>query len=105
MKLSTKFMAALSVACVTSCVAMAGEPADLQAYAHPTLFGSQSHAMVTSENDVIVGGKIYKPCNVKTIEGKQNVVVARFAKQMLSNMKGQMDSRRAGLYDPKLNRS
>ena len=102
MKLSTKFMAALSVACVTSCVAMAGEPADLQAYAHPTLFGSQSHAMVTSENDVIVGGKIYKPCNVKTIEGKQNVVVARFAKQMLSNMKGQMDSRRAGLYDPKM---
>ena len=102
MKLSTKFMAALSVACVTSCVAMAGEPADLQAYAHPTLFGSQSHAMITSENDVIIGGKIYKPCNVKTIEGKQNVVVARFAKQMLSNMKGQMDSRRAGLYDPKM---
>lgn len=102
MKLSTKLMAALSVACVTSCVAMAGEPADLQAYAHPTLFGSQSHAMVTSENDVIVGGRIYKPCNVKTIEGKQNVVVARFAKQMLNNMKGQMDARRAGLYDPKM---
>ena len=102
MKLSTKLMASLGVACVASCVAIAGESADIQAYAHPTLFGSQSHAMVTSENDIIVGGKIYKPCNVKTIEGKQNVVVARFAKQMLYNMKGQMDARRAGLYDPKM---
>ena len=36
MKLSKKLMATLSVACLTSCVAMAGEPADVQAYAHPT---------------------------------------------------------------------
>lgn len=102
MRLSSKFLAALSVACVTSCVAMAVEPADVQAYAHPTLFGSQGHSLVTAENDVIIGGKVYKPCNVKTIEGKQNVVVGRFAKHMLDNMKCQMDSRRAGVFNPKM---
>ena len=102
MKLSGKFLAALSVACVTSCVAMAGEPADVQAYAHPTLFGSQGHSLVTAENDVIIGGKVYKPCHVKTIEGKQNVIVERFAKKMLDDMKGKMDSRRAGLFNPKM---
>lgn len=102
MKLSRKFLAALSVACLTSCVAMAGEAADVQAYAHPTLFGSQGHSLVTAENDVIVGGKVYKPCQVKTIQGKQNVVVARSAKQMLNDMKSQMDAKRAGIFDPKM---
>ena len=102
MILSKKFLAVLGAACVTSCVAMAGEPADVQAYAHPTMFGSQGHSLVTAENDVIIGGKVYKPCHVKTIEGKQNVVVARFAKHMLDDMKGKMDSKRAGLFDPKM---
>ncbi len=102
MKLSGKILAALSVACFTSCIAMAGEAADIQAYAHPTMFGSQGHSLVAAENDVIVGGKVYKPCDVKTIEGKENVVVSRYAKQMLNNMKGQMDARRAGLFNPKM---
>ena len=32
MKLSKQIMATLGVVCVTSCAAMAGEPADIQAY-------------------------------------------------------------------------
>ena len=102
MRLSKEILAALSVVCFTSCVAMAGEAADVQAYAHPTLFGSQGHSLVTAENDVIVGGKVYKPCTAKTIQGKQNVVIAREAKTILNNMKTQMDTKRAGLYDPKM---
>ena len=46
MKLSKQIMATLGVVCVTSCAAMAGEPADIQAYAHPTLFGTQGHTML-----------------------------------------------------------
>ena len=102
MRLSGKILTALSVATFTSCMVMAGEAADVQAYAHPTMFGSQGHSLVTAENDVIIGGKVYKPCTAKTIQGKQNVVVAREAKTLLNNMKNQMDSRRAGLYDPKM---
>ena len=80
-----ELLTAVGVLCVTAGVASAAD--SIQAYAHPTLFGSQGHALVTAENDVIVGGRIYKPCHVKTIEGKQNVVVGRFAKQMLSKLK------------------
>ena len=91
---------AMGVICVTAGVATAAD--SIQAYAHPTLFGSQGHALVTAESDVIVGGKIYKPCHVKTIEGKQNVVVGRFAKKMLCDMKAKMDAKRGALYDPKM---
>jgi len=95
-----ELLTAVGVLCVTAGVASAAD--SIQAYAHPTLFGSQGHALVTAENDVIVGGKIYKPCHVKTIEGKQNVVVGRYAKQMLKDMQAKMDQKRGALYDPKM---
>ncbi len=101
MKYSKQILTAISVVCMSSCVALAGEAADVQAYAHPTLFGSQGHSLVTAENDVLVGAKVYKPCNAKTIKGKENVVVTRAAKKMLNDMKAQMDTKRAGSYDPK----
>ena len=102
MRLSKEILTAVSVVCLTSCVAMAGEKTPIQAYAHPTLFGSQGHSLVTTQNDVIIGGKICKPCQVKTIDKKQNVIVERFAKNMLDDMKGKMDARRAGLFNPKM---
>lgn len=36
------------------------------------------------------------------MEGKLNVVIARCAKQMLNDMKGKMDAKRAGLFNPKM---
>ena len=97
-----KILTTLGVVCLATNIANANQPINMQAYSHPTLFGSQAHAIANTDNDVLIGGKVYKPCMAKTIEGKQNVVVARFAKQMLGNMKGQMDSRRAGFFDPKM---
>ena len=100
MKISKELLMAVSVLCMTSCAAFAHD--SIQAYAHPTLFGSQGHSLVTAENDVVIGGKVYKPCHVKTIEGKQNVVVARYAKQMLGDMQAKMDKKRGAIYDPKM---
>lgn len=100
MKVSKELFMAVSVLCMTAGVAMADD--SIQAYAHPTLFGSQGHSLVTAENDVIVGGKVYKPCQVKTIDKKQNVVVGRCAKQMLSDMQAKMDQKRGAIYDPKM---
>ena len=100
MKLTKEFLMTMGVLCVSAGVATAAD--SIQAYAHPTLFGSQGHALVTAESDVIVGGRIYKPCHVKTIEGKQNVVVGHYAKQMLKDMKAKMDEKRGALYDPKM---
>ena len=95
-----ELLTAVGVICVSAGVASATE--SIQAYAHPTLFGSQGHALVTAESDVIVGGKVYKPCHVKTIEGKQNVVVGHYARHMLKNMQAKMDQKRGALYDPKM---
>ncbi len=104
MKLSKRVFAALSSVCITAGVAMAGapEPADVQAYAHPTLFGTQAQTLVNTDSNVIIGGKIYKPRTAKTMESKQNVVIARCSKEMLDRMKGKMDPKRANLFNPKM---
>lgn len=100
MKISKELLVAMGVLCMTSGVAIAND--SIQAYAHPTLFGSQGHSLVTAQNDVIIGGKVYKPCHVKTIDKKQNVVVGRYAKQILTDMQSQMDKKRGVTYDPKM---
>ena len=104
MRLTKELLATLGVVCLTSGVAMAGcEPADVQAYAHPTLFSAQGHSLLTGDTDIVTtGAKVYKPCNAKTINGKENVVVSREAKKMLNDMRTKMDSRRASAYDPKM---
>ena len=95
-----ELLIASGVLSITTSVACANE--SVQAYAHPTLFGTQGHTLISTDNDVIVGGKIFKSCHAKTIEGKQNVVVGLNAKQMLSDMKAKMDKKRGALYDPKM---
>jgi len=91
-----------TIAILSMTTGIASATNSIQAYSHPTLFGTQKHSLVTAESDVIVGGRIYKPCHVKTIEGKQNVVIARSAKQMLSEMQAKMDKKRGAIYDPKM---
>ena len=106
MRLSKEILAALSVVCLTSGVAFAGDcntTADVQAYAHPTLFSAQGHSILTGDVDqVTTGAKIYKPCNAITVTGKDNVVIGREAKKQLADMKSKMDAARANAYDPKM---
>ena len=100
MKISKELLMAMGVVAISTGVAMADD--SIQAYAHPTLFGTQGHSLVTANSEVIIGGKVYKPCQAKTIEGKQNVVVSRAAKEMLGNMQAKMDQKRGAIYDPKM---
>lgn len=102
MKLTKQIFAVLGVALVTSCAAFAGQSADVQAYAHPTLFGSEGQTLVDTDSNVIIGGKVYKPCTAKTLDGKKNVVIARDSRKMLDEMKDKMDARRASLFNPKM---
>ena len=97
---SKELLMAMSVIAISAGVAMADE--NIQAYAHPTLFGTQGHSLITADSDVVIGGKIYKPCQAKSIEGKQNVIVSRSAKKMLGDMQSKMDQKRGALYDPKM---
>ena len=100
MKVSKELLMAMSVIAISTGVAMADD--SIQAYAHPTLFGTQGHSLVTADSDVIIGGKIYKPAKAKSIEGKQNVIVSREAKKMLTDMQSKMDQKRGAIYDPKM---
>ena len=103
MRLSKEILATIGVVCLTSGVAMANcENADIQAYAHPTLFSAQGHSLLTGNTDIVTtGAKIYKPCTAKTVTGKENVIIGREAKKALNEMKNSMDSQRAAAYDPK----
>ncbi len=100
MKFSKELLLAVSVMALSAGVAMAEN--SVQAYAHPTLFGSQGQNLVTADSDVVIGGKIYKPCQAKSIDKKANVIVGRMAKQSLADMQAKMDQRRGALYDPKM---
>ena len=103
MRLSKEILATLSVVCLTSGIAFASAPTgDVQAYAHPTLFSTQGHSLLTGDTDsVTTGAKIFKPENAVTIADKDNVVIGRAAKKALSDMKNSMDTSRAAAYDVK----
>ena len=58
----------------------------IQSYAHPTLFGSEAQVQVGAKTSDIVGGKITKCENAKTVTGKENVVISTFAKKELEKM-------------------
>jgi len=68
------------------CAAMAADTPQFQSYAHPTLFGSEAQIQVGASSDKIVGGKITKADDAKTITGKDNVVVQTFAKKEMEKL-------------------
>lgn len=71
-----------SVAVMSSSV-MACEKPQIQAYAHPTLFGSEAQVDVCAKTSSIIGGKIEKCSCAKTVISKDNVLIKSFAKKEL----------------------
>ncbi len=104
MRLSKEILATLSVVCLTSGIAMAStQTTDVQAYAHPTLFSAQGHSLLTGDTDMVTSGaKIYKPCNAKTINGKENVVIGRAVKEQMAAMNSKMAATGNTNFDPKM---
>lgn len=68
------------------CAAMAADTPQFQSYAHPTLFGSEAQIQVGAKADAIVGGKIKKADDAKTVTGKQNVVIQTFARKEMEKL-------------------
>jgi len=73
----------LAAVAVLGTAAFAGETPQIQSYAHPTLFGSEAQVEVGAKTSSIVGGKITKCADAKTVTGKENVVIKSFAKKEL----------------------
>src|SRR5574344_9968 len=74
----------LAAAAMIGTSAFAAEQPQVQAYAHPTLFGSEAQIEVGANSNSVIGGKIYKGDNAKTIKGKEDVVISTFAKNELA---------------------
>ncbi len=87
---------ALCLAASLSLTCQAGQ--QVQNYAHPSLFGSQSQVMTSAKANYVVAGETKKcPC-VVSISGKENVFVKSWASAML--MKMQRGA--SGEFNPKL---
>src|SRR5574344_2575872 len=76
----------LAAAAMIGTSALAAEQPQVQAYAHPTLFGSEAQIRVGANADSVIGGKIYKDDNAKTVMGKEDVVISTFAKKELAKI-------------------
>lgn len=94
MKLLKTLIATVAVALCASSV-FAANTTKIEAYAHPTLFGSQ--VQETQVDGVyVVGNKLLKADNVLSVEEKTNVLVDSKAKNLLSDLE-----RLIGKFDPK----
>lgn len=76
----------VSVAAISAAAMAADCCPQFQSYAHPTLFGSEAQIQVGAKTSDIVGGKITKCENAKTVIGKDNVVIKTFAKKELDKL-------------------
>ena len=75
---------ALCLAASLSLTCQAGQ--QVQNYAHPALFGSQTQVRTTADANYVVAGNVKKsPCLV-AINGKENVFVKSWAGAMLAKM-------------------
>lgn len=58
----------------------------VETYAHPTLFRSQAQQLVDADSIYVTGGKVVKPCAKFSINQKDSVFVAGYAKNVLKKV-------------------
>lgn len=74
----------------------------IEAYAHPTMFGSQSQEMSTADSTYIVGGKILKSQNQIGVINKDKVLVDSWVKDVMSLIKDQQPFASGQVFNPKM---
>lgn len=93
MKKVKTLLAALVVMFALSSCAFAEETQKLEAYAHPTMFGSQAQETVTADAVYVVGGKITKSKNQIAVKCKDNVLVESWVKDIMAMIKDRQNGR------------
>ena len=79
-------LASVGAACLIASAAFAEEQ-NVQSYAHPTMFGSNTQETISADAIYTVGGKVLKPNTGLSLAGKKNVVVDAWAKNVLETIK------------------
>ena len=73
---------------------------NVETYAHPSLFGSQTFEYSTDNGSYVKGGDIIKPRFSLSVRGKQNALVKTWANGILAFIKSQYTD--AALFNPKM---
>lgn len=73
---------------------------NVEAYAHPSLFGSQTFEYSTDDGAYIKGGDVVKPKYSLAIRGKNNTIIKTWANGILAFIKSQYSN--AELFNPKM---
>ena len=73
-----------------------------EAYAHPTMFGSQVQETISADSVYIVGGKMMKSKNQIGIKNKDNVLVDSWVKDIMSLIKDQQPFANGQVFNPKM---
>ena len=103
MKIVKKLFAA-TVAFAAIGTAAFADKQKVEAYAHPTLFGTQSQTLVDGEDTYQIGGQILKSKNRLGVKNKDNVYISSWSKDLLKLIKETQE--KAGyskdLFNPKM---
>ncbi len=105
MKTVKKFFAVTVAFAAIGTAAFAGdEPQQIQSYAHPSLFGTESQTLVDGDSTYQVGGQILKTKNRLGVKNKGDVYVNAWSKDLLKLIKESQE--KAGyskdMFNPKM---
>ena len=101
MKDMRKLAVSLSVLCFVAGSAFAGDVEDkkVEAYAHPTMFGSQAQQFNAADATYVTGGKIVKCKNALGMTNKENVLTNAFVKDVMTIIK---ENSKSEVFNPKM---
>ena len=85
-----------------SFAADAAKTPKMEAYAHPTMFGSQSQQTSDADASYIVGAKIYKSKNQIGVQNKDQVIIDSWVKDVMSLIKDQQPFANGEVFNPKM---
>lgn len=98
MKRKSLLMAAAGTLVLAASMSLTCQAGQVETYAHPSLFGSQTQVMTSGHSTYVIAGKTVKcPC-IASISGKENVFVKSWASSMLSMMQRGAN----GEFNPKM---
>lgn len=105
MKKLKKLLACTIVLFLASTCAFATDDAvkqKVEAYAHPTMFGSQAQETASADSTYIIGGKMYKSKNQLGVKNKDQVLVDSWVKDIMSLIKDQQPFANGQVFNPKM---
>lgn len=105
MKNFRTLLASALVVCAAASCAFAADCKStdkMEAYAHPTMFGSQAQQTNSASSSYVVGGKVYKSKNHIGVTNKDKVFVDSWVQDMMSLLKDKQEAANISGFNEKM---